>query len=131
MVLNMDDARFEELRAIDPSRVISYGMQDAAEIRPVRYRFGWDGTEATYKLPSAEIDIRTSLMGKPNLYNIGAAIGTAVALGVSRDAIVRGIRDLANVPGRFESVIAGQDFRVIVDYAHTDDALEKGPQVGA
>jgi UDP-N-acetylmuramoyl-L-alanyl-D-glutamate--2,6-diaminopimelate ligase len=125
MVLNADDSRYEELRSIDPARVISYGMQATAEIRPVRYHFGWDGTEATYKLPAGEIQIRTSLMGKPNLYNIGAALGTAVALGISPQAMAGGISGLANVPGRFEPVISGQPFRVIVDYAHTDDALEK------
>ncbi len=125
MVLNADDPRYEELRSIDPVRVMSYGMKDAAEIRPTRYHFGWEGTEVTYKTPSAEIEIRTSLMGKPNLYNIGAAIGTALALGISREAIARGIGVLANVPGRFELVGRGQSFRVIVDYAHTDDALEK------
>src|SRR5258705_13781396 len=80
MVLNADDARYDDLRSIDPARVISYGMQDGAEIRPVRYHFGWDGTEATYKVLSAEIEIQTSLMGKPSLYNIGAALGTAAAL---------------------------------------------------
>jgi UDP-N-acetylmuramoyl-L-alanyl-D-glutamate--2,6-diaminopimelate ligase len=125
MVLNADDERYNELRSIDPARVISYGMRDAAEVHPVRYQFRADGMDATYRLPSAEIELRTSLMGKPNLYNIGAALGTAVALGISPDAMAGGIRNLANVPGRFEPVIAGQDFRVIVDYAHTDDALEK------
>jgi UDP-N-acetylmuramoyl-L-alanyl-D-glutamate--2,6-diaminopimelate ligase len=76
-------------------------------------------------LLSAEIEIQTSLMGTPNLYNIGAALGTAVALGIPRDAMMQGIRSLANVPGRFQAITAGQKFRVIVDYAHTDDALEK------
>ncbi len=64
-------------------------------------------------------------MGKPNLLNIGAAIGVAIALGVPPDAIAHGIEQLRNVPGRFEPVSAGQPFRIIVDYAHTDDALEK------
>jgi UDP-N-acetylmuramoyl-L-alanyl-D-glutamate--2,6-diaminopimelate ligase len=76
-------------------------------------------------LLSAEIEIHTSLLGKPNLYNIGAALGVGVALGISREAMSSGIRNLESVPGRFEAVIAGQEFRVIVDYAHTDDALEK------
>ena len=125
MVLNRDDPRYEDLRRIDPSRVISYGMQVAADICPLRYQFGWEGTDAMYKTPIGELEVRTSLMGKPNLFNIGAAIGVAVALGVPPDAIARGIEQLRNVPGRFEPVSAGQPFRVIVDYAHTDDALEK------
>jgi UDP-N-acetylmuramoyl-L-alanyl-D-glutamate--2,6-diaminopimelate ligase len=125
MVLNHDDPRYEELRSIDPSRVISYGMQVAADICPLRHQFGWEGTEAYYKTPIGELEVRTSLMGKPNLFNIGAAIGAGVALGLPPDAISRGIEQLKNVPGRFEPVNAGQPFRVIVDYAHTDDALEK------
>ncbi len=125
MVLNMDDARYADLRSIDPARVLSYGMQVAADIRPLTQHFGWDGAAAVFRTPSGELEVRTSLMGKPNLYNIGAAIGAGVALGVPADAIARGIRDLRSVPGRFEPVNAGQPFRVIVDYAHTDDALEK------
>jgi len=124
MVLNADDPRYQELRSIDPARVISYGMQHAAEIRPLHHHFGWEGTAVTYQTPVGKLELRTSLMGKPNLYNIGAAIGAAVALGISADAVQRGVQQLANVPGRFELVNSGQNFRVIVDYAHTDDALE-------
>jgi UDP-N-acetylmuramoyl-L-alanyl-D-glutamate--2,6-diaminopimelate ligase len=119
----MDDRRYEELRSIDPSRVISYGMQLAADICPLSHQFTWQGTAARYKTPVGDLDIQTSLMGKPNLLNIGAAIGVAVALDVPADAISHGIQQLPNVPGRFEPVNAGQPFRVIVDYAHTDDAL--------
>jgi UDP-N-acetylmuramoyl-L-alanyl-D-glutamate--2,6-diaminopimelate ligase len=125
MVLNIDDARYHELRSIDPARVISYGMQVAADICPLRYEFGWEGTDAMYKTPIGDLEVQTCLMGKPNLLNIGGGIGVGVALGVSPDAIVRGIKDLRNVPGRFEPIFGGQPFRVIVDYAHTDDALEK------
>jgi UDP-N-acetylmuramoyl-L-alanyl-D-glutamate--2,6-diaminopimelate ligase len=125
MVLNIDDPRYEDLRSIDPSGVITYGMQTAAQICPSHYQFGWDGTDATYKTPLGELEVHTSLMGKPNLYNIGAAIGVAIALGIPAGAVQSGIQKLRNVPGRFEPVSAGQQFRVIVDYAHTDDALEK------
>ena len=125
MVLNMDDPRYEDLRSIDPPRVITYGMQLAAEICPSHYHFGWDGTDATYKTPLGELEVHTSLMGKPNLYNIGAAIGVAVGLDIPTGAVQNGLQRLRNVPGRFEPVSAGQPFRVIVDYAHTDDALEK------
>jgi UDP-N-acetylmuramoyl-L-alanyl-D-glutamate--2,6-diaminopimelate ligase len=125
MVLNIDDPRYDDLRSIAPSSVISYGMQVAADICPVRHQFGWDATDAMYKTPIGEIEVHTPLIGKPNLFNIGAAIGVGVALGIPADAISRGIQELRHVPGRFESVNAGQAFRVIVDYAHTDDALEK------
>src|SRR5207237_7188320 len=104
------------------ARVISYGMQLPADIRPLSHRFTWEGTSAQYKTPVGELEVRTSLMGKPNLLNIGAAIGVGVALGVPADAISRGIQQLPNVPGRFEPINAGQPFRVIVDYADIDSA---------
>jgi UDP-N-acetylmuramoyl-L-alanyl-D-glutamate--2,6-diaminopimelate ligase len=125
MVLNADDSRYGDLRSIDPARVVSYGMQVASDIHPVRYEYNWNGTNATFKTPAGEFEVHTSLMGKANLFNIGAAIGTGVALGVPAEAMATGIASLNCVPGRFEPVIAGQAFRVIVDYAHTDDALEK------
>jgi UDP-N-acetylmuramoyl-L-alanyl-D-glutamate--2,6-diaminopimelate ligase len=125
MVLNADDANYAELRAIAPQRVISYGIQTASDIRPVSHRFGWEGTEAVFETPAGIIAVSSRLMGTPNLYNMGAAIGVAVGLGIPADAIRRGLNSLPNVPGRFELVTAGQDFRVIVDYAHTDDALDK------
>jgi UDP-N-acetylmuramoyl-L-alanyl-D-glutamate--2,6-diaminopimelate ligase len=125
MVLNADDSRFRELRSIDPPRVISYGMQVAADISPIRYEFGWEATEAMFKTPIGEMKVRTSLMGRANLFNIGAAIGVGVALRLPAEAISHGIQNLRCVPGRFEPVRAGQPFHVIVDYAHTNDALQK------
>jgi UDP-N-acetylmuramoyl-L-alanyl-D-glutamate--2,6-diaminopimelate ligase len=100
-------------------------MQVAADVRPLSYQFAWEGTSAQYKTPVGELNVRTTLMGKPNLLNVGAAIGVGIALGIPADAIVLGIQRLPNVPGRFEPVNEGQPFRVIVDYAHTDDALQK------
>jgi len=127
MVLNADDPRFEELRAVAPASVISYGIQTAADVHPSGYHFGgspgWKGSEATLKSPVGELHVRSELLGKPNLYNISAAVGAAVGLGLSAEAIVRGIAAAPQAPGRFEAVDAGQPFRVIVDYAHTDDAL--------
>jgi UDP-N-acetylmuramoyl-L-alanyl-D-glutamate--2,6-diaminopimelate ligase len=125
MVLNADDPRFAQLRSIDPERVISYGIEVAADIIPIRYEFGPETTDVTFKTPTGEIETRTTLLGRPNLLNIGAAIGVATALGVPPDAIARGIENLRCVPGRFETITEGQPFRVIVDYAHTDDALTR------
>jgi UDP-N-acetylmuramoyl-L-alanyl-D-glutamate--2,6-diaminopimelate ligase len=127
MVLNRDDPQFEELKAIAPSRVISYGLGADADIVPVRHALAPDLSkmEVVYNSPLGQLQLRTGLLGKPNLYNIGAAIGVATGLGVPAEAIRQGVEQLKNVPGRFELVQAGQPFRIVVDYAHTDDALER------
>ena len=68
--------------------------------------------------------IESPLVGKINVYNILAAIGAALALGIKNENIEAGIRKLESVSGRFQRIDMGQKFFVIVDYAHTDDALE-------
>jgi UDP-N-acetylmuramoyl-L-alanyl-D-glutamate--2,6-diaminopimelate ligase len=73
--------------------------------------------------PIGKIEVRSQLVGRINVYNILAAIGAGVALDLPRDVIANGIALLSSVPGRFERIDAGQAFLVIVDYAHTDDAL--------
>ena len=127
LVLNADDPHFEELKAIAPSRVISYGLTAAAAVRPSRYDLagGSERMSAVFESPMGDLEVRSALLGKPNLYNIGAGIGAAIGLGLSRDAIREGIAAMQVVPGRFESIHAGQSFRVIVDFAHTDDALAR------
>ena len=68
--------------------------------------------------------VRSKLVGRPNVYNILAAVSTAVALALPADAIERGLRSLDGVPGRFQVVSGASDrVTVVVDYAHTDDAL--------
>ena len=62
-------------------------------------------------------------MGRINVYNILAAVGAGIGLGVPLEAIQAGIAQLASVPGRFERIDEGQPYLVVVDYAHTDDAL--------
>jgi UDP-N-acetylmuramoyl-L-alanyl-D-glutamate--2,6-diaminopimelate ligase len=124
-VLNRDDPHFAELQAIEPSRVISYGFGTGADVLARRHRFLAGGSEAVFDTPAGPLEIRSGLVGRPNLYNIGAAIGVGLGLDLTLDAIRAGIEALRHVPGRFEAVDAGQPFRVIVDYAHTDDALDK------
>jgi UDP-N-acetylmuramoyl-L-alanyl-D-glutamate--2,6-diaminopimelate ligase len=67
--------------------------------------------------------VESRLVGEHNVYNILAAIGVGLQEGLSPDVIREGIHSVVNVPGRFERVEAGQDFTVVVDYAHTEDAL--------
>ena len=68
--------------------------------------------------------MQSPLVGRINVYNILAAIGAAQALGLSNEVIEAGIRNLESVSGRFQRIDLGQPFLVVVDYAHTDDALE-------
>jgi UDP-N-acetylmuramoyl-L-alanyl-D-glutamate--2,6-diaminopimelate ligase len=73
--------------------------------------------------PQGAAEIRTRLTGRVNLYNFLAASGAALARGLTLEQIAAGAASLGCVPGRFQTVDAGQPFTVVVDYAHTDDAL--------
>jgi UDP-N-acetylmuramoyl-L-alanyl-D-glutamate--2,6-diaminopimelate ligase len=129
LALNADDPHFDELKAIAPERVISYGMGIAPDVAPVHWELDRKTSathmNAVFRSPSGELSVRSKLIGTPNLYNIGAAIAATAGLGLAGGAVAAGINGLQSVPGRFELVEAGQPFRVVVDFAHTDDALTR------
>jgi UDP-N-acetylmuramoyl-L-alanyl-D-glutamate--2,6-diaminopimelate ligase len=86
--------------------------------------FSLDGLQFDVATPRDTLHVRSKLIGKPNVYNILAAVATATALDVSSEAIEKGLRTLDAVPGRFQTVSGpNDDVTVVVDYAHTDDAL--------
>ncbi len=121
-IINMDDscgARFTGLTA----RTITYGLAPGAQVTAKKFVQGITGLEFAADTPAGKIEVRSPLVGRFNVYNLLGAIGAGLALGVSREGIETGIRKLQAVPGRFERVDLGQPFLVIVDYAHTDDAL--------
>jgi UDP-N-acetylmuramoyl-L-alanyl-D-glutamate--2,6-diaminopimelate ligase len=121
-VINSDDPYGKQLDGI-ARRTFTYGLKNGARIKAQKYPLSFSGLEFTAQTPVGKIEVQSRLVGKINVYNILAAIGAGIALDVSGAAIERGIRELESVPGRFERVAAGQPFLVIVDYAHTDDAL--------
>src|SRR3990172_4870316 len=127
-VINMDDPKGEDLSKRTLGRLIGYGIKSRGietNIYPKDIKLGVEGIEGTLATPSGEIKIKSSLIGEFNLYNIMAAAGAGVGLGLPVDVIERGITALKNVPGRLERVDAGQLFAILVDYAHTPDALER------
>ena len=122
-LLNVDDPRGASL-ADAGGRPVTYAIGKPADIAPGPLSFSLDGLIFDVRTPRGTVHVRSSLVGRPNVYNILAAVATATALDVPFDAIERGVQSLAGVPGRFEiASAAGDDVTVVVDYAHTDDAL--------
>ncbi|HEV2304890.1 MAG TPA: UDP-N-acetylmuramoyl-L-alanyl-D-glutamate--2,6-diaminopimelate ligase [Candidatus Acidoferrales bacterium] len=121
-VINSDDPYGKQLEGI-ARRTFTYGLKNGARIKAQEYPLSFSGLEFTAQTPVGKIEVQSRLVGKINVYNILAAIGAGIALDIQSAAIARGIRELESVPGRFERIAAGQPFLVIVDYAHTDDAL--------
>lgn len=122
-IINSDDEWGQKLSGI-AKNTVSYGLQPGAEITTKKFHLNFQGLQFTAHTPNGKIEISSPLVGRINVYNILAAIGAAQALGFANEIIEAGIRKLQNVPGRFQRVDLGQPFLVVVDYAHTDDALE-------
>jgi UDP-N-acetylmuramyl-tripeptide synthetase len=99
-------------------------MENTSDITAKKVQLSFSGLQFTAHSPQGKLQITSSLVGRINVYNILAAIGAAQAAGISNEIIERGIRALENVVGRFQPVDMGQPFLAIVDFAHTDDALE-------
>ncbi len=124
-VLNIDDEYGRQLLKLSRSKsavVLSYGLSSGdfhAESVDITPR----GTRFQMIMPSGVVSIWSPLIGNVNVYNILAACAAGYARDCSAEEIAKGIFNLTRVPGRFERVDCGQPFTVVVDYAHTDDAL--------
>jgi UDP-N-acetylmuramoyl-L-alanyl-D-glutamate--2,6-diaminopimelate ligase len=124
-VINTDDVYGRRLAGEIRVPVMRYGFGDEAELRVLHRRTDIEGSDLRLATPVGEFEIHTHLVGRPNIYNLMAAAGAALSLGVELPAIKSGLESMSGVPGRLEAVQEGQDFAVFVDYAHTPDALEK------
>jgi UDP-N-acetylmuramoyl-L-alanyl-D-glutamate--2,6-diaminopimelate ligase len=122
-LINLDDPRGAAL--VDMAgRPVTYAINRPADITPGALSFSLQGLAFDVRTPRGTLHITSSLVGRPNVYNILAAVATGTALGLSFDEIERGIASLDGVPGRFQVVSAAPaGVTVVVDYAHTDDAL--------
>jgi UDP-N-acetylmuramoyl-L-alanyl-D-glutamate--2,6-diaminopimelate ligase len=122
-VINADDPRSASLVDV-VTRPVTYGITRTADVSPGPLAFTLHGLDFEIRSPHGTVQVRSRLVGKPNVYNILGAVGTALELGVPIAAIEEGLQRLPGVPGRFEVVSsAADDVTVVVDYAHTDDAL--------
>lgn len=127
IVLNQDDQWFDFFNAYEAGEhKITYGTDEKSEARITKVKLYKKGSEATLVIDhQTNIEIGTHLPGKYNVYNVAAAASAAYVLGVGLEEIVDGVANLEAIPGRFERVKLEKPFEVIVDYAHTPDALEK------
>ena len=122
-ILNRDDLWSEKIPVDAGTNVLWYGFDGRADIRASRVTADFDGVRFRAEWSGVKLDVRSTLLGKMNVYNILAAAGAGISYGLSSDEILRGIDGCTAVPGRFERIIEGQPFLVVVDYAHTHDAL--------
>ena len=122
-VLNQDDGYGVTLKANARSALIyTYGLHQG-DFRAEQLQMEPSGMRFTMVTPFGEVPVATRLTGGVNAYNLLAAGAAAFARGLTLDQVAQGAASLEFVPGRFQSVDCGQDFAVVVDYAHTDDAL--------
>ncbi|MDB5186972.1 MAG: murE [Candidatus Saccharibacteria bacterium] len=127
IVLNRDDAWYDYYNKFPAgAQKITYGKHVEAEAKIEYTKLYKKGSEATIMIDhQTKLDLATALPGTFNIYNMTAAAAAAYLLGIKLDDIVEGIANLEGVPGRFERVVEGLGYDVVVDYAHTPDALEQ------
>lgn len=124
-VINADDPFGERLMELTDAPVLTYGLGESCAVRADRIRLGPDGLSARLITPGSERHVRSGMIGKFNVYNILAAAASAVVLGIDPDAVVLGIEHAGVIPGRLERVKDQRSPAIVVDYAHTPDALFK------
>ena len=128
-VINIDDQYGRRLASRLQSdgcrRCITFGIASEADIAAREINNTFDGLRFVLSYGGQRYDVLSPLVGVPNVYNIMSAAGAALSLGVPWEVILRGVEKARTVSGRFEKVYAGQSFLCIVDYAHTEDALER------
>lgn len=123
-VINLDDPRASSLLGV-AARSVTYSVRQEADVTPAPFALSLDGLRFTARTPKGDVHVQSTLVGRPNLYNLLAAVATAVALDLPVAAIEDGLRSLKGVPGRLQVVSSpDDDVTVVVDYAHTDDALK-------
>jgi UDP-N-acetylmuramyl-tripeptide synthetase len=125
-VLNMDDAHGRELaRELEAAgrRVVSYALNREAAVTATHVEHSLEGMRFRLHTPAGERELSSPLVGRPHIYNILAAVATGLELGYELELSCRAVETCTGAPGRFERVPHAGDFAVVVDYAHTDDAL--------
>lgn len=123
-VLNADDPASEVYKRATAAQVITYGINEISDIRAKNVKISAKGTTFDLVYDNKTVPINLKLVGKFSVYNVLAAICASYVSNIPMETIIPVVENMKGVPGRFEAIEAGQDFTVIVDYAHTPDSLE-------
>ncbi len=122
-IINFDDSWGRRIRVSNGTQAWWYGLSAGASIRATKIEDSFQGLRFEIHHDHGILRIQSALVGRINVYNILAAAATGLSFGLKERAISEGIAQCIAVPGRFERIDEGQPFLVVVDYAHTDDAL--------
>ncbi|MBI4175268.1 UDP-N-acetylmuramoyl-L-alanyl-D-glutamate--2,6-diaminopimelate ligase [Candidatus Berkelbacteria bacterium] len=124
-IINVDDASAGHFLDLPAYQQLSFGLEKKADITARKILFEPTGTLFTAVTPMGQVAINLQLPGKFNVMNALAAIGVGVGFGISLDVVKQALESVTHVAGRMERIDIGQDFSVLVDYAHTPDAFEQ------
>lgn len=124
-ILNIDDAYYERVKSITRGTVLTYGKSVLADFRILDIRLMNNQTDITVAYKGSTYQIVSPLLGEFNVYNLSAAILAVIALGYDISTVLARITNITPINGRLESLKFGQKYQIILDYAHTTDALDK------
>ena len=125
VIVNVDDPSVNHFIEAAKAKKVTFGLENPADVTAKNIDIGGNGTRFRLVAPNGEIDVHAKLRGMFNLYNMLAAVSSILYQDISLEDIKTGLEKEIIVAGRFQSINRGQDFTVIVDYAHTPDGLVK------
>lgn len=124
-IINKDDENWKYFYKKSKVKNFTYSLEDkSADFHPLYYNLGWDGSFIEFKTPAGVFELNLQLLGRFNLYNSLASWAVGYACGISPKTIQEGLEDVKNVSGRIQTLKKGQPFNLIIDYAHTPEALK-------
>jgi len=134
-IVNRDSPAYEKIIRSTRARILTYGLNEAADVRAGNLKFSLEGSEFVLSCPQELLGekapvsqeafkLSSGLIGRHNVSNMLAAVAAALSEGIDLEIINEALKNFAGVPGRLEQINCGQEFTVFVDYAHTPEALE-------
>ncbi|MGN1386334.1 MAG: UDP-N-acetylmuramoyl-L-alanyl-D-glutamate--2,6-diaminopimelate ligase [Bacillus sp. (in: firmicutes)] len=123
-IINVDDEAAGDLIKYTAAHIVTYGIDQEADVRATDIEITSSGTTFMLHAREEKLPMKLQLVGKFSVYNVLAAVSAGLCLGLELPKIIESLEEVKGVSGRFELVNEGQDYTVIVDYAHTPDSLE-------